>query len=230
MKTETMNPETGYDPFIDSLSGLLGQNRTAELYQDAMDIGLPVLFIDIDHFKAINDVFSYKAGDHVIKDLGRMIRMFFPENQAGRKGGDEFIVVFENESPETLEKAYKFVNYVEKYLTVRSPTGWHYSVTISAGYAKGFMDFDTMLPACEYLLKQAKRNNKNCLALFLQNECVFRRGSLMSPTSRKYLGEYSFVQSKQFLDLFRWYHASRIDKRFDKTLDVLFRMMNDIVL
>jgi len=41
-------------------------------------------------------------------------------------------------------------------------------------------------------------------------------------------GEYSFVQSKQFLDLFRWYHASRIDKRFNKTLDELVRMMNDI--
>jgi diguanylate cyclase (GGDEF)-like protein len=229
METETMNPETGYDPFIDSLSGLLGQNSTAELYQDALDIGLPILFIDIDHFKAINDVFSYKAGDEVIKDLGRMIRMFFPENKAGRKGGDEFIVVFENESPETQEKAYDFVNYVEKYLTVRSPVGWHYSVTISAGYAQGFVDLDTMLPACEYLLKQAKLNHKNCLALFLENECVFRHGSLMSPESRKYLAEYSFVQSKQFLELFRWYHASRIDKHFDKTLDDLFRMMNAIV-
>jgi diguanylate cyclase (GGDEF)-like protein len=230
METETMNPETGYDPFIDSLSGLLGQNRTAELYQDALDIGLPVLFIDIDHFKAINDIFSYNAGDTVIKDLGRMIRMFFPENQAGRKGGDEFIVVFENDSAEAREKAYKFINYVEKYLTVRSPTGWHYSVTVSAGYAKGFVDFDTMFPACEYLLKQAKRHHKNCLALFAENECIFRRGSLTSPMSRKYLAEYSFVQSRQFLELFRWYHAPRINKHFNKTLDKLLRMMNDIAL
>jgi diguanylate cyclase (GGDEF)-like protein len=229
METETLNLETDCDFITDKLTGLPGQNSTAALYQGALEIGLPVLLIDIDHFSAINNMFSYKAGDRVLKDMGRMIRMFFPENQSGRKGGDEFVVTFEYDGPESQDKAHEFVDYVSKHLTVQSLSGCTCSVTISAGYARGFVEFDPDLPTCEFLLKQAKLNHKNCLALFLENECVFRRGSLLSPASRKYLGKYSFIESKQLLDLFRWYYASRIDEHFDKTLGDLTRMMNYIV-
>jgi diguanylate cyclase (GGDEF)-like protein len=229
MKVETLNPFAGFDSCIDNLTGLLDQNCTGEMYQDALDSGLPVLFIDIDHFSAINDIFSYGAGDSVLRTLGKMIQMFFPGNQSGRKGGDEFVVVFENESPETRAKAYEFVDYVSRCLTVRSCSGCPCSVTISAGYAKGFSDIDPFLPACEYLVKQAKLNHKNCLAFYYGDECVFRHGSHLSPASKKYLGEYSFVQSKQFLDLFRWYYASKIDEHFDKALSEVFRIMNQIV-
>ena len=229
METETFYPVADCDFIIDKLTGLPGQNSTAALYQGALEIGMPVLLIDIDHFSAINNVFSYKAGDRVLKDLGRMIQTFFPENQAGRKGGDEFVVTFENDSAESQDKAHEFVHYVSKHLLVRSRTGCSYSVTISAGYARGFVEFDPDLPVCEFLLKQAKLNQKNRLALFLENECVFRQGALLSPVARKYLGTYSFTQSKQLLDLFRWHYASRIDEHFNKTLGDLIRMMNEIV-
>jgi diguanylate cyclase (GGDEF)-like protein len=232
MNTETLNPPEPArlvdGASIDKLSGLPDQNSTAEIYQDALDRGQPVLFIDIDDFRAINSVFSYRTGDHVISDLGKMIRIVFPENRAGRKGGDEFIVVFDDESVENQEKAYDFVDYVARYLSIKAPTGCRFSATVSAGFGRGFIDGDSALPVCEYLVRKAKLNGKNRLALLYEKDCVFRQGPWLAPAAKKYLGEYSLVQTKQILDTFRWYHANRIDRQFDRAADSLFKWMKEI--
>lgn len=229
MQTETVNAITWSDQFIDRLTGLPGQNSTADMYRDALDRELPVLFIDIDDFKAINSVYSYTAGDCVMKDLGQMIRTFFPDEPACRKGGDEFIVVFESDSLEARKRAYEFIDHVGRFLTVKSPSGGRFAVTISAGFAAGTMRTDASLPACEHLVRQAKLNQKNCMAMLSNGGYVFRRGPRLSPTSKKYIGEYAFVQSKQLLEIFRWYNAAKIGREFTTALNELLRMMNEIV-
>jgi diguanylate cyclase (GGDEF)-like protein len=53
-----------------------------------------VLFIDIDHFKKVNDTNGHESGDHVLKMVGstlaRTARLF---DVVGRWGGEEFVDV-----------------------------------------------------------------------------------------------------------------------------------------
>jgi diguanylate cyclase (GGDEF)-like protein len=53
-----------------------------------------ILLIDIDNFKTINDTFGHRAGDIVLKELGRVISHIIPDSRyIGRYGGEEFLII-----------------------------------------------------------------------------------------------------------------------------------------
>jgi diguanylate cyclase (GGDEF)-like protein len=60
--------------------------------------------LDIDHFKKINDVHGHLAGDHVLKEVARLIQQRIRRDEVlARYGGEEFAVIL----PETnLEGAF----------------------------------------------------------------------------------------------------------------------------
>jgi diguanylate cyclase (GGDEF)-like protein len=84
----------------DSLTGLL--NRAA-LYErldaqiartSAEGCDLAVIYLDLDHFKEINDRFGHAAGDKVLQAVARCIRQNIRHTDlAARLGGDEFVVI-----------------------------------------------------------------------------------------------------------------------------------------
>ncbi len=56
-----------------------------------------VLFVDIDHFKHINDGLGHETGDHVLKDIGqRLTHAVRDEDSVARISGDEFVVLLES--------------------------------------------------------------------------------------------------------------------------------------
>ncbi|WP_052343616.1 sensor domain-containing diguanylate cyclase [Bacillus massiliigorillae] len=60
---------------------------------------LAVLFIDIDHFKEINDKYGHRVGDLVLKEVAnrlRMVSLFSKKHQVFRQSGDEFIVLLDD--------------------------------------------------------------------------------------------------------------------------------------
>ena len=58
---------------------------------------LAVLFVDLDHFKKINDSFGHEAGDQVLAEVGRRLSLLSRKaDTVARLGGDEFVVLCGN--------------------------------------------------------------------------------------------------------------------------------------
>jgi diguanylate cyclase (GGDEF)-like protein/PAS domain S-box-containing protein len=87
----------------DSLTGLANRRAAVARMEQALarahrhNTPMAALFIDVDHFKAINDQYGHAAGDGVLIDIGKRLRATFRvEDTLARIGGDEFLVVCED--------------------------------------------------------------------------------------------------------------------------------------
>lgn len=120
------NPLTGLpgNPAIEAeVEGLLNEGQV-----------FAFLYVDIDHFKAYNDFYSYRAGDEVIKFMARVLSEAIeqkgnPRDFVGHIGGDDFVVIttpdradeiaaaiierFDGQVPEYYRPAERAQGYVE---------------------------------------------------------------------------------------------------------------------
>ena len=80
---------------VDPLTKVLNRGALEEALYQELGRGTPfaVMFIDLDHFKAINDKFGHDVGDTVLREVGGYLKRAIRGNDiAGRYGGEEFVV------------------------------------------------------------------------------------------------------------------------------------------
>lgn len=95
---------------IDPLTGLMSRSRVLSALDDAFrrcdgrPAGVGMIYVDIDHFKSINDTFGHAAGDTLLAAVGERMRSAVGDGavRAGRLGGDEFVVIVEGRRVESL--------------------------------------------------------------------------------------------------------------------------------
>jgi diguanylate cyclase (GGDEF)-like protein len=77
---------------------------------------LAFLFIDLEHFKKVNDAFGHSAGDEVLSQLGRRLaRSLRPGDVVARIGGDEFgVVVIDADANEAVSVAERISASLEQ--------------------------------------------------------------------------------------------------------------------
>ena len=100
---------------------------------------MSVAFVDIDHFKAVNDTYGHAAGDEVLRGVAEKIRdNLRATDQVGRYGGEEFMLILtETEVEDGALLTEKLRTLIErtKFPVEGNPD---LTVTISIGLAGGF--------------------------------------------------------------------------------------------
>ncbi len=79
----------------DSLTGLNNRRYFYQFMKKRNGQALTLLYMDLDHFKEINDLFGHDRGDDVLRRTANMIKDIFPQGTAFRLGGDEFALVLD---------------------------------------------------------------------------------------------------------------------------------------
>jgi diguanylate cyclase (GGDEF)-like protein len=127
----------------DPLTGLANRKLFDELLVRAVfraersRRALAVLYLDLDGFKDVNDVFGHQAGDRVLTETSRRLESVIrPGDIVARLGGDEFVVLCENlATPDDAEKiATRVVQVIGKPIAVAAGVA---TVTASVGIAIG---------------------------------------------------------------------------------------------
>jgi diguanylate cyclase (GGDEF)-like protein/PAS domain S-box-containing protein len=95
----------------DALTGCLNRSSAFATLQEHLDRAtgpVAVMFIDLNHFKAVNDTFGHAVGDHVLTRTAHRLRAGVGERDiVGRLGGDEFLLICPTirDSTEALDAA-----------------------------------------------------------------------------------------------------------------------------
>ncbi|HYH98792.1 response regulator [Hyalangium sp.] len=145
-------------PFLEALRARLSEARRHQR-------PLALCFLDVDHFKRVNDTYGHMAGDHVLSRLGRLLATRFRrEDVRARWGGEEFIVALMGETAasarEILTRAAVELAKVE--FSGEREESFH--VTFSAGIAEFPKDgegADALLREADARLYRAKANGRN---------------------------------------------------------------------
>jgi len=144
-----------------------GERLESELQYALRHDGAPVslIFLDIDHFKRINDVHGHQAGDHVLVQLGALAMSMLGEDDVfARYGGEEFAIIARGmplASAEALAERLRAA--VDEHRFVFGDAPIPVTISIGVSYAPGLgiattIDFVARADEALYAAKRAGRN------------------------------------------------------------------------
>ena len=128
--------------------------------------GVAIVFLDIDHFKSINDGHGHETGDRVLQQLCSRLRGIIRETDLlFRWGGEEFVILMPHTGPgEGVALGERIRVAVAERPFVASDSSPAVAVTVSlgvAGTAAGPIDPDALLGRADAACYRAKEAGRN---------------------------------------------------------------------
>ncbi|QTD54980.1 putative bifunctional diguanylate cyclase/phosphodiesterase [Parasphingorhabdus cellanae] len=186
---------------------------------------LAVLYLDLDHFKTINDTLGHGAGDIVLKAVAsRLEKNIGIEDVVARLGGDEFAVSLRNvESDQDIRQtAQNLIDILSEPVMVEGqPVAIGVSIGIALAQEYGD-DAEQLIKHADIALYHAKENGRGCASVFerYMHEAVQDRRNiemdLRSALKRNELELYyqplvniETNESIGYEALLRWHHPEK---------------------
>jgi diguanylate cyclase (GGDEF)-like protein len=164
----------------DDCTGLFNQRYLYEMLEDevrqynaqisnrVVSIHAPhfsLLFLDLDHFKSINDTHGHQDGSRLLAEIGGLIkRTIGPKHYAFRYGGDEFVVLLRNlDKPAALKLTEQLR---EALITTRYLTATDHPLFITGSFGLATFPQDgntikTIIANSDTMMYNAKHNGRN---------------------------------------------------------------------
>jgi diguanylate cyclase (GGDEF)-like protein len=178
---QTLEEHLTYRAENDSLTGL--PNRA--LFYDRLETAIArcqrskklmaLLYLDIDHFKSINDGLGHAAGDDLLRSFARRLLQYVrASDTAARLGGDEFTIILEN-----LVSREAAQGVIDKLMAaLRRPYGAdniHATASIGIAYFTGEeIKADGLLKQPDAALYRAKHRGRNGYCVYVPDHGIDR--------------------------------------------------------
>ncbi len=205
---------------------LLRQNIEQAIRSAVRDKRLfALLFVDLDHFKTVNDSLGHDLGDQLLQEVGRRLaEAVRVQDTVSRQGGDEFIVLAVGvaDTQAAVLVANKLTEAISRPYEI---SGHQLHITPSIGivlYPQHGEDIDTLIRNADAAMYHAKEGGRNNFQFFNREMSAGAINRLTLETSlRRALENNEFVLHYQpqldlrdgriigFEALLRWQHPER---------------------
>lgn len=167
----------------DSLSGLANRNSLNEYLERLIptmqrnEKEFAFLFLDIDHFKTVNDSLGHNIGDELLKNISSIIRKTLrPSDFIARVGGDEFVIIIQEyksyiELSNIIQRIQDYLS--QPWLIQTHPINIGCSIGV-AFYPKDGEDIVSLMKNADIAMYEAKKLGRNQYHFFTEelNEAV----------------------------------------------------------
>ncbi|EFO79957.1 serine/threonine protein kinase [Oscillochloris trichoides DG-6] len=162
---QEMHTLAGTDP----LTRLYNRRRLTELAEAAFrhaqktNGNIAAIFIDIDHFKDVNDTFGHGVGDKVLEYLASLLRQVRSSDIVARYGGEEFVIISIGHTTQHVRLFAERLRQEVAQQPVNLPEG-QIAITISLGVASLTPQIESLaalLRFADQALYQAKTSGRN---------------------------------------------------------------------
>ena len=220
-----------YQAYHDALTGLANRRLFQEHLSLALSLAqrrgtnVAVLFLDLDHFKVVNDSLGHSVGDEMLRQVTQRLRSAVREGDTvARVGGDEFTIVLQDVP--SADAAAAVAQKVLRRIAEPMDVGTHrLYVTTSIGitfFPDDGDDAETLLKNADTAMYRAKANGRNTYQMATRelSETTNERMSVESGLHRALAaGEFELLYQPQIeVDdmtiagmeaLLRWRHPER---------------------
>jgi len=172
--TEQMMYQATHDALtqLPNLDLLRDRLRQAIAHAQRAGYNLALLFVDLDHFKKVNESLGHTAGDALLRAVAaRLLDGARKEDTIARVGGDEFICVLED-----LHEEDRIASFAHKILKIlKSPfqlEGHECFVTASIGvslFPRDGEDVETLLKNADTAMYRAKENGRDNIQFYARD-------------------------------------------------------------
>ena len=175
---QTIEKLAFYDPLTSLPNRTLLKNRIHKALQIAKreKTKFALMFLDLDHFKLINDTLGHDIGDKLLIYISNLLKAQLRESDtASRIGGDEFVILIPKF--DDIENIRKIANKCLDALRGQHLIGTHQLyLTISVGiatYPENGEDLDTLMTNADTAMYDAKSDGRNNYKFFSKNMTNF---------------------------------------------------------
>jgi diguanylate cyclase (GGDEF)-like protein len=156
----------------DALTNVLNRRAWTECASALLTNGTPrpiaLLFLDLDHFKLLNDHQGHNAGDRalvaVAKALATELR---PSDLLGRYGGEEFVALLDGTTPEqAMPVATRLCRRVHRLEIPAGEGSTLLSISIGVAAYQDGDDVESLVERADKAMYEAKLNGRNRVCLY----------------------------------------------------------------
>ena len=157
---------------IDPLTSVYNKETTQKLIDQKIKQNehFCFLILDVDEFKSVNDNYGHAVGDIVLKKLGNLFKNHFRQTDiVGRIGGDEFIILIQDEN--IAESRIQSLLQKVNELKIEELKDFKLSISIGIAFApKDGTTFMELYRHADQALYQTKRTGKNNYKIYKNDE------------------------------------------------------------